>query len=107
MALSEFRFNKKRKHYAYLFKEKGIYRKNILFTTKPTRLWHGKKKKNIRLFRHPNNNCTNEIYAIPVVYVDKANCFHPSKLKWNFHNNDKRKMKRIKKGKNRSRTHID
>ena len=45
MSLSEFRFNKKRKHYAYLFKQIGLFRKNILFTSKPIRIWKGKTKK--------------------------------------------------------------
>ena len=44
MSLSEFRFNKKRKHYAYLFKQIGLFRKNILFTSKPIRIWKGKTR---------------------------------------------------------------
>ena len=35
MARSEFRWNKKRKHYAYLHKDRGSKRKNILITSKP------------------------------------------------------------------------
>ena len=99
MSLSEFRFNKKRKHYAYLFKQIGLFRKNILFTSKPIRIWKGKTKKNIKLVKHPNNNSFKEIYVIPIVYIDNADSFHSSSLRWNFHKNDKRKIKRIKKRK--------
>ena len=42
MSLSEFRFNKKRKHYAYLFKDIGTKKLNLLITSKPVVL---KKKK--------------------------------------------------------------
>ncbi len=34
MSRSEFRWNKKRKHYAYLHKDIGKKRKNILLTSK-------------------------------------------------------------------------
>ena len=97
MSISEFRFNKKRKHFAYLFKKVGQYRKNILFTTKPTRLWHGKNKRNVELFRHPNIKSDKKIYAIPIVYIDHADSFHSDNLDWSFDKNDKRKIKRIKK----------
>ena len=106
MAISEFRYNAKRKHYSYIFKSKGSFRENILLTTKSTRLWHGKSKKNIKLFQHPNPKSTKEVYLIPIVYIDNADCFHPSLLKWYFHRNDERIIKRLEKRKNRSRTHI-
>ena len=99
MAVSEFRFNKKRKHYSYVFKIVGSYRKNVLFTTKPIRIWKGKEKNNIKLFRHPNLNSKKIIYVIPIVYIDYVDSFYPVVLKWNFHRNDKRIIKRIKRGK--------
>ena len=34
MSLSEFRWNKRRKHYAYLFKKVGTKRFNILISSK-------------------------------------------------------------------------
>ena len=40
MSISEFRYNKKRKHYAYLFKTIGLKRKNILITSKPFVIKH-------------------------------------------------------------------
>ena len=99
MAISEFRFNKKRKHYAYIFKALGLYRKNLVFTTKPIRIWKGKEKKNIRLFHHPNVRSTKEIYVVPIVYIDHVDSFYPVVLRWNFHKNDKRIIKRLKRKK--------
>lgn len=54
MSKSEFRYNKKRKHYSYLFKDIGQLRKNLLLSSKQTRKHHGKRKKNVKLYRHPN-----------------------------------------------------
>ena len=99
MSLSEFRYNKKRKHYAYLFKAVGHFRRNVLFTTKPIRLWRGKRKKNIKLFQHPNRFISKDIYIIPIVYMDDVDCFYSHILKWEFHINDKRIVKRIKRRK--------
>ena len=99
MSTSEFRYNKKRKHYAYLFKTIGFYRKNILFSTKQIRVWKGRIKRNIKLTKHPNPNSKKTVYIIPIIYVDKAECFYPNKLKWYFDKNDKRIIKRIKRKK--------
>ena len=97
MAISEFRFNKKRKHYTYIFKKRlGLYRKNIVFTTKSIRVWKGKIKNNIKLFRHPNINSKKVIYVIPIIYIDHVDSFHPAVLPWNFDKNDKRTIKRLK-----------
>ena len=102
MALSEFRYNKKRKHYAYLFKSVGEYRKNIVFSTKPTRIWHGKVKRNIKLFKHPNPLSKKTLYVIPAIYVDLITSFDTKLYPWSFDKNDKRIVKRIKrKNKNR------
>ena len=56
MSRSEFRWNKKRKHYAYFHKDKGSLRRNILITSKPHVIKHknGKIKivlNNVRLVR--------------------------------------------------------
>ena len=99
MALSEFRYNKKRKHYSYLFKSAGPFRKCILFTTKPTRIWKKKTKNNYRLFKHPNPSCEKTVYVIPRIYVDHAKSFHKDSLNWQFDRNDKRRIKRIIKEK--------
>ena len=96
MSISEFRYNKKRKHYAYLFKTIGMYRRNILLSTKPIRIWRGKIKNNIKLFKHPNAKSNKVVYVIPIIYVDNINNFYPQILKWKFDKNDKRIIKRIK-----------
>lgn len=100
MSRSEFRYNRKRKHYSYLFKDVGFERKNIVLTSKPYRKEHKKMKKNIKLFKNPNPNSDNDSYLIPKIYTDKEETFDKRKLKWKFHQNDKRKVKRIKKKKN-------
>ena len=100
MSRSEFRFNKKRKHYAYIFKDTGVYRQNILLSSKSV---HSSRKnrgnKNIRLYRHPNVNKSGEFYLIPKVYNDHKDSFANKVYSWCFHKNDKRKVKRIKKQK--------
>ena len=99
MSRSEFRYNKKRKHYAYLFKDVGEYRKNILLSTKPLRIVHGKQKRNVLLFKHPDRKQTIVVYVIPYVYIDHFSSFDSEILFWFFDKNDKRKIKRIKKRK--------
>ena len=95
MARSEFRYNKKRKHYSYIFKDLGIYRKNIVLSSKEFRKWKGKYKRNIKLFAHPNPNSAKEVFLIPIIYIDHCTVFDGKKLKWKFDRNDKRKVKRI------------
>ena len=98
-----FRYNKKRKHYAYIFKAIDGYCSNILITTKSQSLQKKKGKsiviKNVRLFRHPNPNESNLvvfIYNHPP-YRDPYVSFENKKLKWSWDINDKRKIKRFKK----------
>ena len=97
MSRSEFRYNKKRKHYAYLFKDLGSGRQNIILTSKPIRYHHSKARKNVRLYAHPNPNSQKQVYLIPIVYHDDVSSFEEKKSNWKFHPNDKRKVKRIKK----------
>lgn len=107
MSRSEFRWNKKRKHYAYLFKDKGEYRKNILLHSDPAKnktISLKKimefKKKNTKLYRHPNplKNDDSIYYVENRIYADHTNSFDEREYKWNWDKNDKRKIKRIKKG---------
>ena len=79
MARSEFRYNRRRKHYSYLFKDVGS------------------KRKNIKLYKNPNPNKDSDSYMIPIVYLDSIDSFDKRKLKWSFHSHDKRKVKRLKK----------
>ena len=99
MALSKFRYNKRRKHYSYSFKKRGSRVINILLTSKPDRREHLDFKKNVKLYKHPNPNSNKEAYLIPIVYNDDEASFDSKELKWEFHPNDKRKVKRIKKRK--------
>ena len=98
MSRSEFRYNKKRKHYAYLFKDVGEYRKNVLLSTKSFYLKHNKKKKNVKLYLHPNGS-KKQVFVIPRIYLDHFSSFDVLIVGWVFDKNDKRKIKRIKKDK--------
>lgn len=99
MSRSEFRYNKRRKHYLYQFKDRGDFRENIILTSKPTRKFHERIKKNIKLHKHPNPNSSKDVYVIPKVYIDDIKSFDSKVLHWNWDKNDKRKIKRIKKRK--------
>ena len=99
MSRSEFRYNKKRKHYAYLFKDIGNRRKNIILTSKAYRKYHQKYKKNIKLNKHPNIKIIKEVYVIPIIYIDDISSFDIKVLQWSFDKNDKRIIKRIIKHK--------
>ena len=99
MSHSEFRYNKRRKHYAYLFKDIGFLVLNIVISSKPTRIVGGKAKKNLKLFRHPNPNSMVTIYLIPYVYIDSLDSFGDKLYPWEFDKNDKRIVKRLKKRK--------
>ena len=99
MSRSEFRWNKKRKHYAYLFKDIGVLRFNIILSTKPIRFVNGKAKRNIRLFKHPNPVNESIVYVITYVYIDGLDSFGDKIYPWSFDKNDKRIIKRIKRRK--------
>ena len=100
MSRSEFRWNKKRKHYAYLHKDIGNLRKNILITSKPAILNKTGKKlvNNIPLKHHPNPDKKGQVYVVRRNYVDDCSSFDEKIYDWNWHKDDKRKIKRIKKG---------
>lgn len=104
MSRSEFRWNKKRKHYAYLHKDIGTKRKNILLSSKPMMIEKKNKNKqrvtnNIPLYKHPNPNKCGQFYIIPINYIDDISSFDNKIYKWNWDKNDKRKVKRIKRNK--------
>ena len=97
MSRSEFRWNKKRRHYAYLFKEKRGLVLNLIITTKPYRFVQGRIKTNVKLYKHPNPCSDKVAYVIPFVYFDTLVSFYEKVYKWSFNINDKRKIKRIKR----------
>ena len=101
MSRSEFRWNKKRKHYAYLHKDIGRKRINILITSKPVVLRKGRIVIiNVPLYKHPNTKYKQQFYLIPRNYLDDAESFETKiYVNWKFDKNDKRKVKRIKKNK--------
>ena len=101
MSCSEFRWNKKRKHYVYLHADDGFKRLNILITSKPFVLRKGNVVMvNVPLYRHPNPNKEGQFYFIPRNYADNCDSFDEKEYKdWVFDKNDKRKVKRIKKNK--------
>lgn len=100
--IPEFRYNKRRKHYSYIFKKEGDYRKNLLLSTKPERKKKKKGKtktiKNVSLYKHPNPNKPEEKqYIITKIYKDDKSNFSNRRLSdWQFHSYDKRKIKKIK-----------
>ena len=107
MARSEFRWNKKRKHYSYLFKDKKEYRKNLLLHSDPSKRdgWTKNRQKEFnkshtKLFRHPNPNKSieNNYYVENRIYTDHRDSFETRTYKWKWDKNDKRKIKRLKKG---------
>lgn len=98
-----FKFNKKRKHYAYVYTVKNGWCFNILLTTKGESInkKHGKKIviKNIRLYKHPNSSSKLDVVFIfnHAPYVDRIEVFDNKILNWKWDPNDKRKIKRFKK----------
>ena len=100
MSRSEFRYNKKRKHYAYLHRRIGPKILNILITSKPNVLRKdGIEIINIPLYRHPNPKKEGKYYLIPRNYFDDLSSFGNKIYLWKWDANDKRKVKRIKKRK--------
>lgn len=106
MSRSEFRWNKKRKHYAYQFKDVGKRRKNFLLHSDPSKKesWNKEKQKDFdnkhtKLVRHPNvNKPRNQVYYVENrIYVDDCASFSDQVYPWNWDRNDKRKIKRLKK----------
>ena len=104
MSRSEFRWNKKRKHYSYIFKDKETKRKCILITSKKYVIKHKNKRIkiifiNVLLYHHPNSKKEGTYYVIPKIYEDDISSFDEKLLDWKWNNNDKRKIKRIKRDK--------
>ena len=104
MTRTEFRYNKKRKHYSYIYSCRGDYRQNLLISSKPDRVVHkdGKKKriKNIKLSKHPNPNKNGEeSYLMTKRCLDHKDNFGPVKKNWFFSILDRLKVKKVKKGK--------
>ena len=103
MARSEFRWNKKRKHYSYIHKDDGSKRINIIVSSKPYVKRKGKNViRNVPLYRHPNIKREGQFYVVPRNYADLKDSFDNRIYDWKWDKNDKRKIKRIKKNKYRT-----
>lgn len=101
---TEFRYNRKRKHYSYIYGFKGDYRQNLLLSSKPIRKSkkHGKTKiyKNVELIKHPNpNKPTEKSYLMNKRYLDHKDDFDYLLYSWRFDSQDRLKVKKVKKGK--------
>ncbi len=96
MAISEFRFNKKRKHPAYVFKKKNGKYHSLTIT-------HSSKfnnRKNTKLYKNPSPKDTSDAYVIKKIAKDDISSYSKRPLKdWSFHTYDRRNIKRLKKGK--------
>ena len=104
MSRSEFRWNKKRKHYSYLFKDVGQQKMNLLLHTKgflEIKRKNGKIRQInfIPLSKRPDGKEGPTIFVEPKIYVDEN--FSERQYNWKFDINDKRKIKRLKKIKRR------
>lgn len=96
MKKSEFRFNNKRKHPSYVFREKDNKYYCIVITHSP----RFKNKKNIKLYKNPEPNNSTDAYVVNKIYKDEILSYNKRILSnWKFHNYDKRNIKRIKKNK--------
>lgn len=114
MATSEFRYNIKRKHYSYIYKRKGDYRYNLLLSSKSIRKLKKRTRtkiiNNVKLYKNPNPNKMEIQYIMTKKYLDHKDSFGPLINGWLFDRNDKRLIKRLKRGtahkKSQSRTPV-
>lgn len=93
MGISEFRFNRRRRHPSYVYKKRGNRYYAILITHAPKT----GNRDNIELFENPNPKSTRTSYLIPRPVSDEITSFDRPKPSWRFNRHDKRKVKRIKK----------
>ena len=104
MAISEFRYNKRRQHYSYIYGRKNNQLKNLLLSSKSYRKVkkrNGRYKivNNVQLQRHPNPNCKEKEYVMTKKSLDYPYDFGRKLSNWSFDVNYKRKIKRLIKGK--------
>ena len=95
MSISQFRFNRRRKHPSYVFNEKDNKYQSLIITHSPVT----RKKNNIRLYKNPNNNDSSTSYIVPKIVSDNKSSYNKPYKNWNFDKNDKRKIKRLIKRK--------
>ncbi len=93
MAISIFRYNRRRRHPAYIFKNKNGMYYYISLTHAPS--W--RNYINHKLYKNPNPNDPENSYVIQRVFSDSYRSFGRTYRNWRFDRNDKRMIKRIKK----------
>ena len=96
----EFRYNKRRGHYSYIYEEDGELRRNLLLSTKPQRKIKRDGKTlfvdNVKLDKHPNPKSNKDVWLINRRFVDKKNAFETNARKnWKFKRSDKIKVYNI------------
>ena len=95
MSISKFRFNKRRKHPSYVFKEKNNKYHCIIITHSKTT----KSKANIPLYKNPQREKKKQAYLVPKIYKDEKSFYGKKINNFSFHKFDKRKVKHIKEHK--------
>lgn len=98
----KFLYNKKRKHYSYIFKVRNGYCLNILLTTEAESKQKKHKKEkivnNIKLYKYPNKNSILKVFIYNRSPCnDHESSFDKKVLNGIWDVNDKRKVKRMKK----------
>ena len=90
---AHFRFNNKRKHHAYVIRERnGIY-DNVLLSSKE----YDKGRRNIPLIKNPNPKSAASSFIIDKIYSDEIFFFDKKEHKdWSFHPLDLEKIKRFR-----------
>lgn len=98
-----FGYNKRRKHYAYVYDSDGNLRNNLLLSTKPvvkiTKKGKTRFVDNEELYKHPNpnykpKNKNDKVYLVKRKYVDNKDniSVRPG---WFFHEKDIPKVEKI------------
>ncbi len=96
MAISEFRFNKRKKHPAYVFKKKKDKYYSLTITHSPKT----RNRKNIKLYENPSPEDKRAAYVVKKVAKDNVKSYDKKPLPgWKFHTYDRRNIKRLKKNK--------
>ena len=106
MSKSEFKYNKKRKHYSYSHKKCGVKEEKhpYFFKTICKKEQKGKGKDNSKKYSSASSSKSKKrrsILCYSKNYLDDSESFDSIQYNWCWDRNDKRKIKRIKKLKNK------
>lgn len=100
MRKQEFRYNKRRGHYSYIYEEDGDVRKHLMLSTKDSQKVKRKGNvyivKNVKLDKHPNPKSNKNVWVMTRRFVDKKNAFDKNARKnWKLTKSDKTKVEII------------